>query len=64
MKVDKEYLDDLIILRPYGRIDTLSAGEFQDMLFDVLDEDLNIMIDLKETEYISSSGLRVFLAAK
>ncbi|MBR5342161.1 MAG: Cof-type HAD-IIB family hydrolase [Erysipelotrichaceae bacterium] len=64
MRVDKEYQDDVLILRPYGRIDTLSAGEFQEKLFDALDEDSNIMIDLKETEYISSSGLRVFLSAK
>ena len=64
MKIEKEYLDDLIILRPYGRIDTLTAHRFRDELFAALMESSNIIIDLKETEYISSSGLRVFLSAK
>ena len=64
MKVEKQFWDDLVIIRPYGKIDKLGADEFRKELFSVLDEDHNVIIDLKETEYISSSGLRVFLAAK
>lgn len=64
MKIDKVYYDDLIVLRPYGRIDAKTADEFSEKLLDSLKESLNLIIDLRETVYISSSGLRVFLMAK
>ena len=64
MKIDKQHLDDLIIITPYGRIDTLNSEDFQVELFAAMEESSNLLIDLKEVEYISSSGLRVFLAAK
>ena len=64
MKIEKQNLDNLIIIKPHGRIDTFTSDEFRDELFSVLESDSNIIIDLKDTEFISSSGLRVFLRAK
>ena len=64
MKVNKEFLDDTVVIKPFGRIDTTNSEEFQTELDSVLDKDKNIMIDLYDTEYISSSGLRVLLSAK
>ena len=64
MKIDKQQLDDMLILAPHGRIDTTNADEFKEELFNALENSSNLMIDLKETDYISSSGLRVFLSAK
>ncbi|MCR4855813.1 MAG: Cof-type HAD-IIB family hydrolase [Erysipelotrichaceae bacterium] len=64
MKIDVLKEDDLITLVPYGRIDTNSAEEFEETLLQSLDIQHNLIIDLKECDYISSSGLRVFLAAK
>ena len=64
MKVEKQRLDELLILKPYGSIDTTTADEFRNELFSVIKDDSNLILDLEETEFISSSGLRVFLQAK
>ncbi|MBQ6334981.1 MAG: Cof-type HAD-IIB family hydrolase [Erysipelotrichaceae bacterium] len=64
MKIDVTKEADICLIRPYGRIDTLTAEEFKATLFENLKGGQNIIIDLSEIEYISSSGLRVFLAAK
>ena len=64
MKVDVIKEKGVVTLVPYGRIDTVTAKEFEEILLDQLNERSNLIIDLKESEYISSSGLRVFLTAK
>ena len=64
MKIDKLVYGELLTLRPHGRIDTISAEEFRSAFLDALNESSNLIIDLSETEYISSSGLRVFLEAR
>ena len=64
MKFEKEYLEDSLVIRPYGRIDSITSNEFKEEVFSVIKERPNIIVDFKETEYISSSGLRVFLSAK
>lgn len=64
MKIDRILYGDLLTLRPYGRIDTTSAEEFRSALLSALEESSNLIIDLSETDYISSSGLRVFLEAR
>ncbi len=64
MKTEKKLYNDMVVLTPYGRLDGITAPEFQEELFAALKERPNLVVDLKETEYISSSGLRAFLAAK
>lgn len=49
---------------PSGRIDSASADQFSAKLQEALQQSRNIIVDLKETEYISSSGLRALLTAK
>lgn len=64
MKIDKQKTGELLTLTPYGRIDALSANEFGEELLAALNENDNLIIDLRECEYISSSGLRAFLTVK
>ena len=64
MKIERLKYEDILILCPFGRIDALTSAEFEKALLEAIDEDPNLIIDLQETEYISSSGLRAFLAAK
>lgn len=46
-----------------GRVDAITAPEFEKYLFDLLDQDLKkIIINMCELNYISSAGLRVILA--
>lgn len=46
-----------------GRLDTPSAPELKDEIADIICEKNNVVFDCEELEYISSSGLRVFLEA-
>ena len=46
-----------------GRLDTLSAREFEKVLMPLLDSADEVVIDCEDLEYISSAGLRVILAA-
>lgn len=64
MLVDKTVYDDMTTLSPHGRIDTLSADDFRVALMEALKDYPNIIVDLSDCEYISSSGLRAFLEAK
>ncbi|MBR4462026.1 MAG: Cof-type HAD-IIB family hydrolase [Erysipelotrichaceae bacterium] len=61
MKFEKEVNDQQIIIRPCGRIDSNTSEEFEAFVNANLDDEHDIVFDFKETEYISSSGLRVIL---
>ena len=61
MKFEKEVNDQQIIIRPFGRIDSNTSKEFEEFVNANLDDEHDIVFDFNETEYISSSGLRVIL---
>ncbi len=46
-----------------GRLDTLTAPDLEDKLYEELDEAEKLIFDFAELEYISSAGLRVLLGA-
>ena len=62
LKMNKQ--DDKLTVAIIGRLDTLSSPEVESRLEPALDGINELVIDLKELEYISSSGLRVLLGAK
>ena len=45
-----------------GRIDTVTAPEFEAGVQPYLDDITNLTIDFKEVNYVSSAGLRVLLS--
>ena len=47
-----------------GRLDTTTAPELEQTINEVHAEAKNLVIDLKNLEYISSAGLRVLLGAQ
>ena len=51
-----------IILK--GRLDTLAAPAFEEEVKKALPDLTELVFDLSELEYVSSSGLRVFLMAQ
>lgn len=55
---------DVLIVSVAGRIDTLSAPEFQKRMEDFLDQgEKGILMDFGKLEYVSSAGLRSILVA-
>ncbi len=67
--VEKEN-DGKIIIVPHGRIDTETSEEFASAVNQAIETDTGelatnrLVFDLSKCEYISSSGLRVFLAIR
>ena len=47
-----------------GRLDTVTAPELESELASALEDVENLVIDMKDLEYISSAGLRVLLTAQ
>jgi len=47
-----------------GRIDTNTAPTLLDYLKGIMPDANELVVDLRDVDYISSSGLRVFLAAQ
>ena len=61
MKVEIIKNEQNVIIMPEGKIDSNSAPEFEKAVFDAVDENSNVIADLKDLEFMSSAGLRVFL---
>jgi anti-sigma B factor antagonist len=47
-----------------GRLDAISAPELEKVINEDIGEVKNLVLDLKDLEYISSAGLRVLLGAQ
>jgi len=52
-----------ILLFLSGRLDTASSSEFEKKINELADGTIDIIMDLKELDYISSSGLHVLILA-
>ena len=64
MEIRDKKEGEVVILEPIGRIDTNTASEFESKIVEVMDNGVSrFVVDLKEIDYISSAGLRVFLMA-
>ncbi len=51
------------VLRPGGRLDTVTAPELDTAIAEVIPAAEELVLDLEDLEYISSAGLRVLLTA-
>ncbi|MCD2512854.1 STAS domain-containing protein [Comamonas endophytica] len=64
MHIEQERRDDILILRPRGRLDSSSSPEFERLLVEQLDAGIQrLALDFSGLDYISSAGLRVVLLA-
>ncbi len=64
MNLEQEQRDDILILRPRGRLDSSNAPELERLLTEQLDAgSQRLVFDFSDLEYISSAGLRVVLLA-
>ncbi len=53
--------DEIIKIQIKGRIDTSTAGQLEQVVFDALQTPTDLILDFEGVEYISSAGLRVLL---
>lgn len=63
MTIDKKIENDTLYVTVEGRLNTMTANEFEQAL-EPLDDVNNLIIDMKNLEYVSSAGLRIFLKAQ
>lgn len=64
MEIDELLLGNFIVLRPVGRLDNVTSGEFQARLLQAVTPGAaDVIIDLAKVEYISSGGLRALMVA-
>ena len=52
------------VIRPEGRLDTVTAPDLENTLKEILPAITYLEFDLEKLEYISSAGLRVLLSAQ
>lgn len=64
MQIAKTVSGDTVTYALTGRLDTTTAPEFEADLKASLDNVAHLVLDFSCLEYISSSGLRVLLAAQ
>lgn len=64
MNLEQERRDDILILRPLGRLDSSTSPELERLLTEQLDAgSQRLVLDFSGLNYISSAGLRVVLLA-
>jgi anti-sigma B factor antagonist len=64
MEINEDKKDDVVILALSGKLDATTSKTFEDkLLADIDSGGQRFVIDLTQLEYVSSSGLRVFLLA-
>jgi stage II sporulation protein AA (anti-sigma F factor antagonist) len=62
MHIQQTEREGVTIVAPAGRIDTTTSGAVEDVLRRAVDAGARtLVVDLREVDYISSAGLRVFL---
>ena len=64
MDISEDRKTDAVVLALSGKLDTASAKSFEEKILGVIDSgSQRVVVDLAQLEYVSSSGLRVFLLA-
>jgi anti-anti-sigma factor len=62
MILEQVIRDDIVILRPKGRVDSTNSGEIERVALELLEAgNKRFIYDLSDMDYISSAGLRVIL---
>lgn len=64
LEIKSAKAESVTIISPAGRIDSATAKTFEEAVLSLLDAGSNkVVVDLSALQYVSSIGLRVFLAA-
>lgn len=63
MVIREEKNGDTLIVKPEGRLDTLTTRELEAFLKDRYDQAQSLVLDFENVTYISSAGLRLVIQA-
>lgn len=63
MKITEKKDGEKLTLILYGRLETVTAPQLQEVVDSGLGGVLHLQIDMESLEYVSSAGLRVLLSA-
>ena len=62
MEVSFEKKDNLLLMAFAGRLDTVASGDLMPKIGDAMDPSVSdVTVDCSALDYISSSGLRIFM---
>ena len=61
MQINYNKEAEKITVAPEGRLDTVTAPEFEKRVGELLDGVTDFVLDMAKVEYVSSAGLRVIL---
>ena len=64
LNIEKKSEDKTLTLVVSGRIDTMTAPEFEKVIREDLENVETLILDFENLDYISSAGLRVILTAQ
>ena len=64
LTIEKQTENEKVTMKLIGRLDTVTAPDFEKEIEACADTVKELVLDLKELEYTSSAGLRVFLKAQ
>lgn len=64
MNINLEKQNDLLVVSLEGRLDTNTSPAFEEVINNINSDTKELVINIKDLEYISSAGLRVLLAAQ
>ena len=64
LNIEKTVANGKAVLKPEGRLDTLTAPEMESAIKELLPDLSELTLDFEKLEYISSAGLRVLLSAQ
>lgn len=57
-----EKKEDILLVSPTGRLDTVSSAELADQIKEAGADNVDIEMNFEDVEYISSAGLRLLVA--
>jgi anti-anti-sigma factor len=61
MRIEKEDIDDEIIIHVIGRVDSSTSIDLQNEIIGTFQKTNKVVLDFKEVLYISSAGIRALL---
>ena len=64
MIIQKEFTNDLLVVRIEGRLDTTTAPQLEESLKASLQDVSRLELNFEKLDYISSAGLRVLLSTQ